>query len=161
MNHLQNMLSPKSISKVKDWLNDLANMFLFMKTMAIGPVGAHSAALDRGIDSVTIQIELSVNSSDDNSNYTMMEIVQYTLYLIRALSNLHERLHHSVTLYLLPTPRTFVSHMEYFLPNILILLPLAIRAFGLLLPKMMISKTTKFFNPTIVDLIYPLLVDHY
>jgi glycosylphosphatidylinositol transamidase len=129
---LSAMLSPKTISKLKDWSNDLVNMILFMKTMAIGPAGAHSAALDRGIDSVTIQIEFPATPE---STYRM-ETVQYTLYLIRALSNLHERLHHSLTLYLLPTPRTFVSHMEYFLPNVLVLLPLAIRAFGLLLPKM-------------------------
>ena len=31
---------------------------------------------------------------------------------------------------------TFVSHIEYLLPNILVLLPLAVRVFGILLPKM-------------------------
>jgi glycosylphosphatidylinositol transamidase len=129
---LSAMLSPKTISKLKDRSNDLANMLLFMKTMAIGPAGAHSAALDRGIDSVTIRIEFPATPE----NTYRMETIQYTLYLIRALSNLHERLHHSLTLYLLPTSRTFVSHMEYFLPNVLVLLPLAIRAFGVLLPTM-------------------------
>jgi len=48
------------------------------------------------------------------------------------LSNLHERLHHSVNLYLLPSPTKFVSHGEYIYPCILILLPFVIRAMSLL-----------------------------
>jgi hypothetical protein len=87
--------------------------------------------LERGIDSLTIQAEFDGVYRRDPSE----EMVQYVMeYMVRSLGNLHERLHHSVTLYWLPTPRKFVSHMEYFLPNVLLLLPLAIRAFGLLLP---------------------------
>jgi glycosylphosphatidylinositol transamidase len=52
-------------------------------------------------------------------------------HVVRAMSNLHEKLHHSVTQYLLVSPKKFVSSAEYIFPIILMLAPLAIRAFGL------------------------------
>lgn len=116
-------------AKTKKWAQELADMGLFAYTMAMGPYPAHATALDRGIDSITIKAKFEGTYFRDPSS----EIIEYLEYLVRALSNLHERLHHSFTLYLLPTHRAFVSHMEYFLPNILILLPLAVRGFGLVL----------------------------
>lgn len=123
----------RQINAIKSWAIDLANLVLFARTMAIGPFPPHAAALDRGIDSVTLSVSFEGVYRRDPS----VEIVQFTMeYMVRALSNLHERLHHSHVLYLLPSPKMFVSHMEYFLPNVLILLPLAVRAFGLILPKL-------------------------
>ncbi len=115
--------------KTMRWSQDLANMGLFAYNMVMGPYPPHAVALDRGIDSITIKAKFEGEYHRDPS----AETIQFVEYLIRALSNLHERLHHSHTLYLLPTPRTFVSHIEYFLPNILVLLPLAVRGFGLVL----------------------------
>jgi len=125
---------PKTINKIKTWANDMVNMALFARTLAVGPTPPHAKALDRGIDSLTIQVSFDGTFRRDPSVELMQNVMEY---LVRALGNLHERLHHSFTLYLLlTTPKKFVSHMEYFLPNILLLLPLAVRAFGLLLPAM-------------------------
>jgi glycosylphosphatidylinositol transamidase len=116
-------------SKFKDWAQDMANLGLFAYTLAMGPYPPHAPALDRGIDSLTIQARFY-------GTYYMLdpvvEFVQMLEYFVKGLSNLHERLHHSATLYLLPTPKKFVSHVEYLLPNLLILLPLAVRAILLL-----------------------------
>ena len=127
-------LDKKMATKVKLWANGFVDTSLFARTLAVGPVPPHAAALDRGIDSLTIRVTFTGTSTFRRD--PVVEFVQYTEYLIRSLSNLHERLHHSFTLYLLPTPKKFVSHIEYLLPNILLLLPLAVRAFGLLFPAM-------------------------
>jgi GPI-anchor transamidase subunit GAA1 len=128
---------PKVVHNIlQTWSNDFINLLLFVRTLAFGPTPPHAPALDRGIDSLTIQVSFEGMYRRDPAE----ELIQYVLlYLVRALGNLHERLHHSFTLYWLPTPQTFVTHMEYFLPNVLLLLPLAIRAFGLLLPDIMAS----------------------
>jgi len=127
-------LDKKMATKVKLWANGIVDTLLFARTLAVGPVPPHAAALDRGIDSLTIRVTFTGTSTFRRD--PVVEFVQYTEYLVRSLSNLHERLHHSFTLYLLPTPKKFVSHIEYLLPNILLLLPLAVRAFGLLFPAM-------------------------
>lgn len=127
-------LDKKMATKVKLWANGIVDTSLFARTLAVGPVPPHAAALDRGIDSLTIRVTFTGTSTFRRD--PVVEFVQYTEYLVRSLSNLHERLHHSFTLYLLPTPKKFVSHIEYLLPNILLLLPLAVRAFGLLFPAM-------------------------
>jgi glycosylphosphatidylinositol transamidase len=129
--YLENISKKNSLvdSNVRLWAEEMANLGLFAYSLAMGPWPPHAPALDRGIDSITIQARFEGSFLRDPSN----EMVQHLEYLVRALSNLHERLHHSFTLYLLPTPRTFVSHVEYLLPNILLLLPLAVRAFGLIL----------------------------
>lgn len=116
----------------KRWAKGMIDVILFAKTLAVGPFPPHAPALERGIDSLTIRASFDGHFYRDPS----VELVQYSEYIIRSLANLHERLHHSFTLYLLPSPKTFVSHIEYLLPSILLLLPLAVRVFGLLLPKM-------------------------
>lgn len=117
------------IGKAKAWAKDMSNLVLFAYTMAAGPFPPHWPALDRGIDSVSIQVKFQGTYWRDPA----METVQILENIVRALSNLHERLHHSFVLYLLPSPDKFVSHMEYFLPTVLLLLPLAVRAFGMIL----------------------------
>ena len=114
--------------KAQQWANDMVNLGLFVYTMAIGPFPPHWPALDRGIDSVTIQVSFrGVFNQDPTLRF--MEGLETTL---RSLSNLHERLHHSFVLYWMPSPDKFVSHMEYFLPNVLVLVPLATRALGMI-----------------------------
>mmetsp|Transcript_6505 Transcript_6505/g.7523 ORF Transcript_6505/g.7523 Transcript_6505/m.7523 type:complete len:752 (+) Transcript_6505:28-2283(+) len=125
-------LDKNMATTIKLWAKGMVDLSLFVRTLAVGPVPPHAAALDRGIDSLTIRVKF--NDTSTFRRDPVVEFVQYTEYLIRSLSNLHERLHHSFTLYFLPTPKIFVSHIEYLLPNILILLPLAVRAFSLLLP---------------------------
>lgn len=49
-------------------------------------------------------------------------------HLLRSVSNLHERLHHSIAQYTMPSPSKFVSHGEYIYPAILVSLPLVVRA---------------------------------
>ena len=116
----------------KKWAQGLVDVGLFARTMALGPFPPHAPALERGIDSLTIRASFGGTFVKDPA----VEIVQHTEHIVRALANLHERLHHSFPLYLLPTPKAFVSHIEYLLPNILVLLPLAVRVFGILLPSM-------------------------
>jgi len=132
LNQHQKRLTEFGPMVTKIWLQNLADMFLFAYTMVHGPYGPHAVALDRGIDAITIKVKFEGLYPRDPA----IEMVQYFEYMVRSLTILNERLHHSFTLYLLPSPSTFVSHMEYFLPNILILLPLAIRGFGLVLSDM-------------------------
>jgi len=113
----------------QQWAFELGSMFLFMYHLAMGPAPPHFVALEKGVDSVTIEADLYGARARSNA----VECVQKLEGVVRALSNLHERLHHSITQYLLPSPLKFVSHAEYLLPNLLILLPLVIRAATLVL----------------------------
>ena len=63
---------------------------------------------------------------------TLSQLFQSTEHVVRALSNLHERLHHSLNLYLLPSSTTFVSNGEFIYPCVLVLLPFVVRAISLL-----------------------------
>ena len=118
--------------KILNWATELANMVLFAYTMAVGPYPSHAAALDRGIDSVTLQLVVPSDRNHPNNNNNMREFFAYLEPTVRALSNLEERLHHSITLYLLPSYSKFVSHSEYLIPSILLALPLVLRAILLL-----------------------------
>jgi GPI-anchor transamidase subunit GAA1 len=89
----------------------------------------HAEALDRGIDSLTIQ---TAYCADPTPVVETMEVI------VRSLSNLHERLHHSTALYLLTSAEHFVKHEEYLVPNLLVIIPLLVRVLSLLfvqLPK--------------------------
>jgi glycosylphosphatidylinositol transamidase len=119
-------------TNAKTWAKGMIDVSLFAKTLAVGPYPPHSPALERGIDSLTIRASFEGTFRRDPS----VELVQHSEYIVRSLANLHERLHHSFTLYLLPTPKAFVSHIEYLLPNVLVLLPLVVRVFGIILPNM-------------------------
>lgn len=131
--YLRQLTSDKQLTqKIMAWAQGMFDLSLFAKTMAVGPFPPHAPALERGIDSLTIRVNFEGAFQRDPA----VELVQYSEYIVRSLANLHERLHHSFTLYLLPTPKNFVSHIEYLLPTILVLLPLAVRAFGILLPEM-------------------------
>eukprot|EP00934_Nitzschia_sp_Nitz4_P004447 Nitzschia sp. Nitz4//scaffold205_size38804//10399//12324//NITZ4_007641-RA/size38804-processed-gene-0.17-mRNA-1//-1//CDS//3329541504//4437//frame0 len=129
--HVRSLLSNTTAldAPTRTWAQNLADLGLFAYTMAQGPFPPHATALQQGIDAVTIHVQWEGSFAKDPAH----ELVQCLVWLLRALANLYERLHHSYTLYLLPNPTMFVSHMEYFLPNILVLLPLAIRSFGFVL----------------------------
>jgi glycosylphosphatidylinositol transamidase len=49
-------------------------------------------------------------------------------HLLRSISNLQERLHHSITQYTLVSITKFVSHGEYIFPAILVSVPMILRA---------------------------------
>lgn len=100
----------------------------------------HASALQHGIDSLTIQVHIPNKKENTNTSTSSSASASSTIHphyadftrclehLLRSISNLHERLHHSVSQYLLPSPTKFVSHGEYIYPGLLISLPMVIRA---------------------------------
>lgn len=117
---------------LRNWLAELGDLVLFTRTLALGPYAAHAPALERGIDSLTLQIRYAGGLARPEMELTK-EFFQLLEGMVRALSNLHERLHHSITQYLMPSPFKFVSHSEYLIPNLLMILPLVLRAVSLIL----------------------------
>jgi GPI-anchor transamidase subunit GAA1 len=126
------------------WLSGLIHLILFEYTLLIGPVPPHAEALERGIDALTIQghfhrkpVSSRARRYPRGQGETLAiysaEMVRMLEPLIRALSNLHERLHHSTSLYLLISSQHFVKHEEYLVPNLLLLIPMVIRALTLVL----------------------------
>lgn len=127
------------------WCRDLLNLLAFESVLAVGPYPPHAPALERGIDALTIQaVFCSATDADDFDQSTgnmprtklspqqyPMELVEKMELVFRSLSNLHERLHHSTSLYLLTSKDRFVKHEEYLVPNLLLVIPLLVRA-GLL-----------------------------
>lgn len=130
-------------ASLRSWLSELGDLALFARTLALGPYPAHAPTLERGIDAVTLQIHFSTPDAATSRAQAEFELefVKRLEGMVRALSNLHERLHHSVTQYLMPSPFKFVSHTEYLIPNLLLLLPLVVRAVSLILSEM---KDVKF-----------------
>jgi glycosylphosphatidylinositol transamidase len=118
---------------LQKWANDVLQLVLFEYTLAVGPYPAHASALDRGIDSLTLQVHLTGDESPDTRAAHLSDYVQKMEAVIRGLSNLHERLHHSTSLYIVPVQGKFVKHEEYLVPNLLLLIPLVIRALTLAL----------------------------
>lgn len=124
-------------SNLWQYASDLVGMASFSLSLALGPFPPHAPVLDRGIDSLTIQgrfppaTNMARNPKAINPN--VAELGQKMELIIRALSNLHERLHHSVAQYLLPSPTKFVSNGEYIYPGILLLVPILMRAASLAL----------------------------
>ena len=113
--------------KWSSWAREMGDLALFMYTLAMGPYAPHAPALGRGVDALTIRVQFNGRPARSVSRQ-VTEVMQKLEGLIRALSNLHERLHHSITLYLLPSPTKFVSHSEYLIPNILLLVPMIVTA---------------------------------
>jgi GPI-anchor transamidase subunit GAA1 len=117
---------------LQSWWIELGDAALFVRTMAVGPFAPHTSALLHGIDSLTLQVHLQGRSKQE-LNTLVIDFFTKFEGIIRALSNLHERLHHSQSQYILPSPYKFVSHSEYLVPNLLIVLPLVVRAVKLIL----------------------------
>ena len=90
----------------------------------------HASALNHGIDALTIEVQLPGNKAASppfiHPHYA--DLTRCVEHLLRSISNLHERLHHSIVQYTMPAPSKFVSHGEYIYPAILVSLPMVIRA---------------------------------
>jgi hypothetical protein len=115
-----------------EWAMEVVDMGLFAYTLAMGPYAPHAPALARGVDSLTLELNLG-GKHPRSQGPAVVEFVQQLEHVIHGLSNLHERLHHSLTLYVLPSPYKFVSHSEYIIPNVLLLVPLLVKVLVLLL----------------------------
>ncbi|KAL7581534.1 hypothetical protein ACA910_022100 [Epithemia clementina (nom. ined.)] len=115
------------------------------------PIPPHASALDRGIDSLTIQAVVSPNlllvrmpAPDSDKDVSVVPPVTDVLLLrsllgslelaIHSLSNAHERLHHNTALYTLPRRdgNAYVKHEEFLIPAFLLLVPLIVRAVWLI-----------------------------
>ena len=128
--------------QVHDWTYKMLHLLAFEYAMALGPYPPHAPALERGIDSLTIQGVFPYATDEDDFDFDNgntprsklspqqypLELVQKIEYFIRALTNLHERLHHSTSLYLLSSQDRFIKHEEYLIPTLLLITPLIIRA---------------------------------
>jgi GPI-anchor transamidase subunit GAA1 len=148
------------------WFRQLLHLLSFESILALGPYPPHTPALDRGIDALTIQgyfetaSESATQTNAPRSKLSPqqypMELVQRMELMIRSLSNLHERLHHSTSLYLLTSKDRFVKHEEYMIPNFLLIIPLILRP---LIYVFQHKKDTKVSNrATVIAVIQALLV---
>jgi glycosylphosphatidylinositol transamidase len=125
-------IQPHLPEQLHDWARKLTEFLLFEYSLLMGPYPPHASALDRGIDSLTIQGVMRLGSETARAVGTA-QFVQKMEPTLRALSNLHERLHHSTSLYLLVSPERFVKHEEYLVPNLLLVIPLVVRLITLAL----------------------------
>jgi Gaa1-like, GPI transamidase component len=128
--------------ELPSWGHALLHLMAFESVLALGPYPPHAPALERGMDAITVQgLFVSAHDGDDydlaqgnvprskqSPQQYPMEMVQRMELVIRALSNLQERLHHSTSLYLLASKDRFVKHEEYLVPNLLLIIPLILRA---------------------------------
>jgi Gaa1-like, GPI transamidase component len=135
--------------ELPSWVHALLHLMAFESVLALGPYPPHAPALERGIDAITVQgLFVSAQDGDDfdlaqgniprsklSPQQYPMEMVQRMELVIRALSNLQERLHHSTSLYLLASKDRFVKHEEYLVPNLLLIIPLIVRALLLVFSK--------------------------
>ena len=134
--------APEFLDRIEHWAEEMFSLVSFCRTLAIGPTPPHAPALDRGIDALTIQGHFQTSTSKDDYDPTRLVNRPRTLQspqeyprtqiqrlelVLRGLSNIHERLHHSTRLYLLVSPDRFVKHEEYLIPNLLLVLPLLVR----------------------------------
>ncbi|KAL7450643.1 hypothetical protein ACHAWC_002532, partial [Mediolabrus comicus] len=124
-------LGTSSSASLQNYASDLAGWLGFVAAMVVGPVQPHSFALNRGIDSLTIEVRVPTTSIGIHPHYA--DLARCVEHLLRSISNLHERLHHSVAQYTMPSPSKFVSHGEYIYPAILVSLPMVVRAASLAL----------------------------
>lgn len=139
-------LQEQAQTDVPQWCRNLLHLFAFESILAVGPYPPHTPALERGIDALTIHASFVSATHDDDFDEAKgnnprtklspqqypMELVQRLELVIRALSNLQERLHHSTSLYLLTSKDRFVKHEEYLIPNLLLVVPLLVRAIVLM-----------------------------
>ena len=90
----------------------------------------HASALNHGIDALTVEVRIPgdrvASSSAIHPHYA--DLTRCVEHLLRSISNLHERLHHSIAQYTMPSPSKFVSHGEYIYSGILVSLPMVVRA---------------------------------
>ncbi|CAH0490590.1 unnamed protein product [Peronospora farinosa] len=95
-----------------NYLTNLKGMLNFMTTLASGPSGPHANFISYNIDSITLSLTTKLSLGD--RQLSTREVLRSLEMVIRALSNLEEKLHQSFYLYVLPSTTTFVSVGEYF-----------------------------------------------
>ena len=116
-------------------------------------VPPHASALERGIDSLTVQVVIPSSSSSMETdpqpmmvdNLLLLRATLASMELsVHALSNAHERLHHNSALYTLPRRdgNAYVKHEEFLLPAFLLLVPLILRAVRILLGRPFVSSSS-------------------
>jgi glycosylphosphatidylinositol transamidase len=116
------------------YAKDTGGLLGFMGASMLDKAAPHFPALERGIDSLTIELRVPPQAPTEVATSTPLihthfaDTARVTEHLLRAISNLHERLHHSVAQYTLPSMSKFVSHGEYIFPAILVSLPMVARA---------------------------------
>ncbi|CAI5727208.1 unnamed protein product [Hyaloperonospora brassicae] len=94
------------------YLDNLKGMLHFMTTLASGSSGPHANFISYNIDSVTLSLTTSPNAGD--RPLSTRGVLRSIEMVVRAVSNIEEKLHQSFYLYVLPSPSTFVSVGEYF-----------------------------------------------
>lgn len=99
--------------EAREYLENLEGMLRFMKTLASGPAGAHAHFISYNIDSITLST-LASRESSSPSSLSLRATLRALEKLVRALSNLEEKLHQSFFLYVLPNTQHFVSVGEYY-----------------------------------------------
>ncbi|KAK1942851.1 Glycosylphosphatidylinositol anchor attachment 1 protein [Phytophthora citrophthora] len=95
----------------RNYLANLEGMLHFMTTLASGPSGPHANFISYNIDSITLS--LTKNSASSERPLAPRDVLRSIEMVVRALSNLEEKLHQSFFLYVLPNTSTFVSVGEY------------------------------------------------
>jgi len=124
------LVMKKELISKKLWnsyVKDFLGMACFGFFLATGRKNPHDALLNRNIPSLSILVDHDFDAKDHQalSNHLLYRIHHFT----RALSNVHEQPHHSSVQYWMPAHSKFVNNNEYIIPCLLILLPLAVRAF--------------------------------
>ena len=115
-------------SNVTRWWNSLWNWIFWEIHLATRvEASPHAMALECGIDSMTMEL-LPSTKSDTVAFLKSVEMI------IHSMSNAHERLHHNTALFALPQAHgnAYLKHEEFLIPNLLLLIPLIIRAVTLL-----------------------------
>ncbi|KAG7383923.1 Glycosylphosphatidylinositol anchor attachment 1 protein [Phytophthora pseudosyringae] len=112
---------PEFKESARIYLTSLKGMLHFMTTLAAGPSGPHANFISYNIDSITLSLTKSPDS--DGRPLAAREILRSIEMVVRALSNLEEKLHQSFFLYVLPSTSTFVSVGEYIYTVILAISP--------------------------------------
>ncbi|KAL7438602.1 hypothetical protein ACHAXM_006403 [Skeletonema potamos] len=131
-------LGTSSLASLQSYASDLSGWIGFVAALVIGPVQPHSFALNHGVDALTIEVHVPTTTSDGVTSNPAIhphyaDLSRCIEHLLRSISNLHERLHHSIAQYTMPSPSKFVSHGEYIYPAILVALPMVVRAASLAL----------------------------
>ncbi|EEY62805.1 uncharacterized protein PITG_15228 [Phytophthora infestans T30-4] len=112
---------PEYKEKTRSYLTNLKGMLHFMTTLATGPSGPHANFISYNIDSITLSLTQSQAST--KRPLVSRDILRSMEMVIRALSNVEEKLHQSFFLYVLPSTSTFVSVGEYIYAVLLVISP--------------------------------------
>ncbi|KAF4046192.1 Gaa1-like GPI transamidase component [Phytophthora infestans] len=112
---------PEYKEKTRNYLTNLKRMLHFMTTLATGPSGPHANFISYNIDSITLSLTQSQAST--KRPLVSRDILRSMEMVVRALSNLEEKLHQSFFLYVLPSTSTFVSVGEYIYAVLLVISP--------------------------------------